>query len=82
MKILIVTAKKPKKRFLVKLHTAEHVDEVKNLINKGKHSQAIVFAMSKGKIDKYLACHEVYKTQAELMLTEEAARWDLVNHKL
>lgn len=78
MRVLIVTAKKPRQRFLVKLHTDELINEVKSLINKRKHSQAMVYALSNGKVEKHLTQHEIYHTGAELILTEDAARWDLI----
>ena len=78
VRILIITPKKPKQMFLVKLHTDELIDEVKNLINKRKHPQAMVYALSKGEVEEYLTQHEIFHTGAELILTEDAARWDLI----
>jgi hypothetical protein len=80
VRILIVATKKPKQRFLVKLHTDELIDEVKNLINKRKHSQAMVYALSKGIVEKHLTQHEICHTDANLILTEDAARWDLIKN--
>lgn len=77
VRILIVTAENPKRRLLVKLHTNELVDEVKSLINKKKHPQAILSALSKGKVEREVAYNEC-GIEADLVLTEDSARWDLV----
>jgi hypothetical protein len=63
--------------FLVKLHKRELVKEVKRLINNGKYSKAIVWALFNGKIEGELAHDEIPGADAELIITEESARWDL-----
>jgi len=70
-------AANPKQRFLVKLHKKELVKEVKRLINKRRYSQAIVWALFNGKIKGKLAHGEMPGADADLVITEESARWDL-----
>ena len=79
MRILIVTARKPKKRFLVKLHTDELIDEVKNLINDKKNSQAITSALKKGRVEREVA-HNECGVGVDLILTKNSARWDLLKY--
>ena len=77
LRILIVTARKPKKRFLVNLHTDDLIDEFKNLINDKKNSQAITSALKKGKVEREVS-HNECGVEADLVLTENSARWDLI----
>lgn len=77
MRILIITTEKPEKRFLVKLHTDELIDEVKNLINSKKNSRAITSALKKGRVEREVA-HDECGVRADLILTKKSARWDLL----
>ena len=79
MKVLIIVAKDPAQRFLVKLHTEKLIREISKLINKGKHSQAMVSALSKGRFESEVAYYEVPNVSADLILTEDSAMWDLTN---
>ena len=77
VRILIVIDRKPKKRLLVNLHTDELIEEVKNLINNKKNSQAITSAMKKGRVEREVA-HNECGVEADLILTKNSARWDLL----
>ncbi|MCX5665924.1 MAG: hypothetical protein NT036_02605 [Candidatus Omnitrophica bacterium] len=77
MRLLVDIAANPRQRFLVRLHKKELVRYVKRLINKRSYSQAIVWALFNGVIEGELAHDEVPKADADLIITEESARWDL-----
>jgi len=77
MKVLVVIQRSPAQRFLVDLHTNRLVKEVSTLVGKHRNSQAIVTALSKGRVERQVADSEVSKVGATLILTEENARWDL-----
>ena len=77
MRLLVDIAANPRQRFLVKLHKKGLVKEVKKLIDKGRYSQAIVWALFNGKLEGELARKEILGADADLILTEESARWDL-----
>lgn len=77
MRVLIILTKNPNRNLLVKLHTEELVKEIKELISKRNHSHAITTALTKGRFEKELRHHEISKIDADLILSEENARWDL-----
>lgn len=77
LRLLIDIAANPRQRFLVKLHKKELIKDVKRLINKGRYPQAIVWALFNGKIEGSLAHDEIPWADADLIITEESARWDL-----
>jgi len=77
LRLLVDIASKPRQRFLVKLHKKELARYVKRLINKRRYSQAIVWALFNGKLEGELARDEVPAANADLIITEESARWDL-----
>jgi len=76
LKVLIVIAKNPKHRFLVTLHTDGLIKEVKELIRKKRHSQAIVSALFKGRFEREIRGHELPGLEADLILSENTASWD------
>ncbi|MDO8525446.1 MAG: hypothetical protein Q7S07_03055 [Candidatus Omnitrophota bacterium] len=78
MRILIIVAKNPVRKFLVELHTKELIREIKKLIGNRKHAQAIASALSKGRFEREIARHEVPQISADLILTENSAGWDLI----
>ena len=77
LRLLVDIAANPRQRFLVKLHKKELVKYVKRLINKRRYSQAIVWALFNGKLEGELAHKEILDSDADLIITEESARWDL-----
>lgn len=78
MNILIVIPKGPSQRLLVRLHTEELEGEVRRLISSRKHTQAMVAALTKGRIEREVAHDEVKDVQADLILSEYSASWDLM----
>ena len=78
LRLLVDIAANPRQRFLVRLHKQELVKEIKKLISKRRYSQAIVWALFNGKIERALAHDEIPWADADLIITEESARWDLI----
>ena len=81
MRLLVDIAANPRQRFLVKLHKKALAKEVKKFISKRKYSQAIVWALFNGEVEGELAHGEIPGTDADLIITEESARWDLTGGK-
>jgi len=77
MRIVVVLSHNPKDSFLVKLHTEELVREVKKLLNKRDNSQAMVTAITKGRIEASGDDTNVYSCGARLILTSDSVSWDL-----
>ena len=77
MRLSVDIAASPRQRFLVRLHKKELTKEVKRLINNRRYSQAIVWALFNGKLEGELAHGEMPGADADLIITEESARWDL-----
>jgi hypothetical protein len=78
MKVLIKIRNSPEQRFLVELTGKKLIKEIKHLTGKGNNSKAIVTVLSKGKFQGELTQDEAANAGAELILTEENARYDLV----
>jgi hypothetical protein len=77
LKLLVDIAANPRQRFLVRLHKKELVREVKRLVNKRRYSQAIAWALFNGKLEGEFSHCEIPETDADLIITQESARWDL-----
>lgn len=77
MNVLIVISKEPAQKFLVNLHTEKLKEEVKGLIGGRKHTQAIVTALTKGRFEREVVHEDLKDLQADLILSEYSASWDL-----
>jgi hypothetical protein len=66
----------------VRLHTERLKREIRNLIARKKNSLAMVAALSKGRFEKEVACHEIHAVKADLLLSEKNVSWDLTKNKL
>lgn len=78
MRVLVTIKRSPAQRYLVHLFTQELIHEVRSLINKRKHSQAIVTILSKGILERKVSNEDLPIVKADLVLTEHNAHWDLV----
>ncbi|MFA5147073.1 MAG: hypothetical protein WC515_06855 [Candidatus Omnitrophota bacterium] len=78
MRVLIVIEQSPKQRFLVTLHTKEIAEEVKDLVRRKRHSQAMATAFSRGRLEREVLHHEVSGLKVDLILSGETANWDLM----
>lgn len=77
MNILIIVPRGPCQRLLVRLQTEELKKEVRCLINARKHTQAMVTALTQGRLEKEVSHEEVKSVRADLILSEYSASWDL-----
>ena len=64
--------------FLINLPDEIIIDEIKSLVNKGRYSKAVVTTLSKGKFLKEIAEQDLPHIDADLILTENHARFDLI----
>ena len=77
MKVLICLRKDPARQYLVNLLTDTLVDEVTSLVNNNRHSEAVVTAFSKGSFEREVDESELHYIEADLIISENNARWDL-----
>ena len=77
MKVLVRLHRSPVQLFLVNLVDKKVTEEVKRLINKRNHSQAMAVALTKGNFEGELDHCELQGLNADLILTEDGARWDI-----
>lgn len=77
MKILIVIRRSPAKRYLVDVPSTRLASDVKKLVAKNKHSQAMVLAFTKGRFEKEVAENELPNIKVDAILTEHNISWDL-----
>ncbi len=80
MKVLILIPKEPWQALLVRLHSEELVGEIKKLIGKRKNRKAVVTALVKGKFEKEVEPCEVPALNADLIISEDSARWDVTKY--
>jgi len=78
MKVLVIIEAQNSRRFLVTLHTDDLIREVKRLVARKKHTQAILSALVKGRFEKEVRSYELNDLGADLILSETAASWDLL----
>ena len=77
MKVLVVIRRSPAQRFLVKLHTDKLIKEMATLISRGRHSKAIITALSKGSLERQVSDEDLPNVKADIILTEHNVSWDL-----
>jgi len=77
MKILICCAKHPTRKYLVDLLSNTLINEITSLVNNKKHSEAIFTAFSKGSFVGEVYSEDLAGIEADLILSESNARWDL-----
>ena len=77
MKILIKIHRSPEQLFLVDLKGKNLIRDVAKMIARGRHSQAIVTALSKGKFERQIKHHEIPNEKVDVILSKERASWDL-----
>ena len=77
MKILVRLHRSPVQLFLVNLVDKKIAEEIRTLIDKSNHSQAMAVALTKGSFERELDHCELQGLNADLILTENDARWDV-----
>ena len=70
-----------RKKILVKLHTQELIKDVKGLIERRKHSEAINIAIQKGKFERDVGTDEFENLGTDLILRENSAHWDTTRER-
>ena len=77
MRILIVIRRSPAKRYLVDVPSTHLVSDVKKLVSKNKHSQAMVLAFTRGRFEKEITERDIPNIKVDAILTEHNISWDL-----
>lgn len=77
MRVLITIRKSPAHRYLINLLAKELIAEIKKLVNSNKHSQAVCLAFAKGSLEREVFEGELGAINADLILSETNASWDL-----
>lgn len=77
MRVLVTIRNSPAQIYMVKLLTQALVNEVRELIDKRKHSQAIIAVMTKGSLEREIDEREILAVKADLILSMSNAMWDL-----
>jgi len=78
MRILVVLKRSPTQRYLISLCASALINEIRELIDRDEHPQAIALAFSKGRLEKEVLDDEVHTIKADLILSENVANWDLM----
>ena len=76
MKVLLKIGS-PFRLYRVELSQPASIVKVRSLVGKGKYSQAMVTALSGDGSIEELTGSSVSRLNADLVLTEESAHWDL-----
>ena len=77
MQVLVIFAES-EKQFLIKLEDNAHIEEVKGLVIAKKRKQAMISALSKGRLIRELTEDEYHYIEADLILTQNGAHWNLI----
>ena len=78
MKVLVTLSSKPQRRYLIKLFSRSLIQEVRELIHDKKNFEAVSAVITRGQFDRPVDEHEIGSISADLILSEDCARWDLV----
>lgn len=81
MKVLINIRSGLPQRYLVHLLTKAAIKEVRNLISNERYAQAMVAAFTKGKLERQVSEEELPGVEADLIISEHSASWDLIVKK-
>lgn len=77
MRVLVIVERSPAKRYLVKLYTEELINEVRQLINQKRHTQAITTVFAKGRLEREVLEEDLPGLDADVILSKDTARWDV-----
>ncbi|MBL7157225.1 MAG: hypothetical protein ISS92_03570 [Candidatus Omnitrophica bacterium] len=80
MKVLIKIRNSPEQIFLVDLKGKTLIKDIKGYVNAKKLDKAIVETLSRGRFEKELRHDELLSANADLVLTKNNARWDIVKN--
>ncbi len=77
MKILVTLRKRKTRRYLINLFTKSLIREVRHLIAMQDYSKAIDLVYREGLLEREILEDELHMHDADLMLSDTYARWDL-----
>ncbi len=77
MRILLILSENPVKRILVELNQRQYIRDIKDLIGRGKHCQAIKIALQEGKLEREIGSEEFENLDTDLILQKDSAHWDV-----
>ena len=75
--MVIVNTSSSAQRYLVRLFTDALVNEVRNLINEKRHADAVRTVFTSGIFEREILDEEVPRLEADLVLSENNAYWDV-----
>ncbi len=81
MRILLILPDNPPKKILVELSDRQHIRNVKDLINRKKHSEAMEIALQKGRLGREVGTEEFGSLKTDLILEKDSAYWDFKGSK-
>ena len=81
MRVLITLQQSPPHTYLAHLLTKELIKEVRKLLTDKKHSKAIAAIIAKGRFEREISERDLLDVEADLILSEKNARWDLTLSK-
>jgi|GEM_PF-1325377 len=77
MKAIIKVHRSPTQVFLVDLRNKKLLKEIRDYLEKGKRSQAIANALSKGKFLGEVQESDIPRVNADMILTEEGTHYSI-----
>lgn len=77
MRVLVTIRNSPAQVFSVRLLTQNLINEVRELISRRRHSQAVVTVMTKGAFEREIHERDMTAVKADLILSKNGAMWDL-----
>lgn len=78
MRVLVKIHRSPEHKFLINVKSQKLIREVNRLIERGRHSKALVTVLSKGKVLKVLRETDSLGLKVDLILTENCAYRSLI----
>ena len=78
MKVLIKIKNSPEQIFLVDLKGKALIKNIRGYVNAKRLDKAIVETLSRGRFERELRHDELLSADADLVLTKNNARWDIV----
>ena len=81
MRILVILPDDPPKKVLIELSDQQHINSIKDLVNRKRHSRAIKIALKKGKFEREVGANEFENLSTDLVLSADSAHWDRVGEK-
>lgn len=78
MRVLVKIYRSPEHKFLINVKSQKLIREVNRLIERGRHSKALVTVLSKGKVLKVIRETDSPDLKVDLILTENCAYRSLI----